>query len=211
MKKRKTFIGLAIFVAVLALGIGYAAVTGVTLNINGKANVSANADFLVKFNKDGGTGTHTSIPAHTITYTVNQKEVTEVPTINFKGVTHPVIEGIYTDDTTATMTVYLDSQNKKASATYQIINDSPELSATLKINLTDFDETNKENLSASYKVTKDGSPLIETGNENETILKAGETAEVTVEISLTKLPVEDIEDAIYSLSIEATPKEVTIG
>lgn len=211
MKKRKTFIGLAIFIAVLVLGIGYAAVTGVTLNINGNANVSANADFLVKFNKNGGTNEHTSITAHTITYTVNNENVTTVPTSKFKEVTYPVVQGAYTDDTNATMTVYLDSKYKKASATYQIINDSPELSATLKVNLTNFNETNSKNLTSSYTLTKDNTEVIETGNDNATIIKAGETVLLTVEVALTKLPVEDIENASYGLSIEATPQEVTLN
>ncbi len=211
MKKRKTFIGLAIFIAVLILGIGYAAVTGVTLNINGNANVSANADFLVKFNKNGGTNEHTSITAHNITYTVNNESVTTVPTSTFKEVTYPVVQGAYTDDTSATMTVYLDSKYKKASATYQIINDSPELSATLKVNLTNFDETNSKNLTSSYTLIKDNTEVIETGNDNATIIKAGETVLLTVEVDLTKLPVEDIENASYALSIEATPQEVTLN
>lgn len=49
MKKRKTFIAMALIIAVLVLGVGYAAITNVNLNINGTANITANADFVVEF------------------------------------------------------------------------------------------------------------------------------------------------------------------
>ena len=45
MKKRKTFIAMALVIAVLVLGVGYAAISNITLNVNGTANVTANADF----------------------------------------------------------------------------------------------------------------------------------------------------------------------
>ena len=49
MKKRKTFIAMALIIAVLVLGVGYAAINNINLNINGTANITANADFDVAF------------------------------------------------------------------------------------------------------------------------------------------------------------------
>ena len=50
MQKRRTFTVMAILIAVLILGIGYAALTATTLNLNGTANVKANPDFIKKIN-----------------------------------------------------------------------------------------------------------------------------------------------------------------
>lgn len=65
MKERKTFIGMALVIAILILGVGYAAISNVNLTINGTANVTANADFEVAFDQehtvvvDGATGSYT--------------------------------------------------------------------------------------------------------------------------------------------------------
>ena len=45
MKKKKTFMGMAIIIAILVLGVGYAAVEGVDLFVTGTANIKANAVF----------------------------------------------------------------------------------------------------------------------------------------------------------------------
>ena len=49
MKKRKSMIMLAVFVAVLVLGVGYATISGVTLDITGTA-AAADRDLKVAFN-----------------------------------------------------------------------------------------------------------------------------------------------------------------
>ena len=55
MKKKRSMIVLAIFVAVLVLGVGYAAITGVQLSIDGSASVT-NRDLAVSFTNAGATG-----------------------------------------------------------------------------------------------------------------------------------------------------------
>ena len=114
MKKRKTFIGMALVLAILILGVGYAAINTVNLNINGTANVTANADFKVVF---------------------DEEDAIEV-TGGASGATAK-----YTGELTATMTVSLDSTNKTQSAVYKIDNNSSELSATLVANVTNEDAT----------------------------------------------------------------------
>ena len=55
MKQKRTFVTLILIVGLLCLGIGYAAITGVTLEINGTLKASPNVDnFVVQF-KDNGT------------------------------------------------------------------------------------------------------------------------------------------------------------
>lgn len=114
MKKRKTFIGMAIVLAILILGVGYAAINNVNLVVNGTANVTANADFNVEFDQD-----------HTVVVT--------------GGTTGAA--GAYTGALTATMTVNLDSANTEQTAVYKIDNNSTELSATLDAAVTNDDTT----------------------------------------------------------------------
>lgn len=112
MKKRKTFMGMALVLAILILGVGYAAINTVNLTINGTANVTANADFHVVFDRN------------------DEIEVTGGTT--GAGAT-------YEEDLKATMTVSLDSTNKTQSAIYKIDNKSSELSATLEANVENND------------------------------------------------------------------------
>ena len=112
MKKRKTFIGMALVLAILILGVGYAAISNINLNITGTANVNANADFKVEFDKN-----------HQIAIEGGTTEA----------------NAAYTDTLSATMTVSLDSATKTQSATYKIDNKSSELSATLNAVVTNED------------------------------------------------------------------------
>lgn len=114
MKKRKTFIGMALVLAILILGVGYAAINTVNLNINGTANVTANADFKVVF---------------------DEQDAIEVN----GGASGAAAQ--YTGELTATMTVSLDSTNTEQTAVYKIDNNSSELSATLVANVTNDDTT----------------------------------------------------------------------
>jgi len=61
MKQQRTFLLLSVIVAVLVLGVAYAAITSVTLNVNGNVLASAEqGNFKVKFVDDptfDGTGT----------------------------------------------------------------------------------------------------------------------------------------------------------
>jgi len=107
MKQSRTFLILALVVAVLALGIAYAAITSVTLNVNGNVLASAEqGNFKVSFIKDG----------------------TGAPSFNGKGTATLAI----TNDTTATMDVSgLSSIGDTLTATFTIKNTSDDLTATL--------------------------------------------------------------------------------
>lgn len=103
MKSKKTLMTLGVIVAVLVLGVGYAAITDINLNINGTAAATPSDDnFSVIF-----TGTP-STSGDTVSASI-------------------------TDDLTATMTVTgLTTTGDTATASYTIKNASEELSATVE-------------------------------------------------------------------------------
>lgn len=96
MKKKNTFIVVALLLAVVVLGVGYAAATGPWV-INGTATASANTDFDVDF-----TGT----PTVTDGVTANITQDDELKT--------------------AEMTVTLTTMDDEESATFTLTNNSPE-------------------------------------------------------------------------------------
>jgi len=103
MKKKNTYVGLVILLAVLMLGIGYAAMSNITLNIGGAAGANVeDENFKVKF-----TGT---------------------PQTSGDNITATI-----TDDHNATINVSLVAKGDKATATYTILNDSADLSAKVAV------------------------------------------------------------------------------
>ena len=116
--KKKTGI-IAILVAILLLGVGYAAINNVTLNVNGsKATVSPDqSNFVVKYDA-----------LNTFTYTGN-------PTGSSVTLTRE-------DDTTATFTITgLSKQGDSVTITYPIVNASPTLKASLAVPTVTNDNT----------------------------------------------------------------------
>lgn len=140
MKKRKTFISMALIIAILILGVGYAAISNINLSVNGTANVTANADFQVSFD--------------------NNSSVTST-----EGST-----GAYTSATVATMTINLDSNLTETSSIYKIDNKSSELSATLTADVTNDDATLNKYVTVTSKLYADQDCTIELTNaiENNT-------------------------------------------
>ncbi len=118
-KKKKSFTLLAVLVAILALGIGYAAVSTINLRISGSATATgAEEGFDVKF-----TGTPTSTKSSGSTATVT-----------------PAI----TNDTTASINVTgMTKVDEEVTATYTVLNNSEELAAIIK-NVTVSSNTESE-------------------------------------------------------------------
>lgn len=106
MKNKKVFIGVFLVLAVLTLGIGYAAISDITLNINGTASAKpSNDNFKVLFTDD------------------------EITVSDAAKVT-----ATKTDDLNATITVKdLTAKGDKVTATYTMKNDSPDLSASIAL------------------------------------------------------------------------------
>ena len=132
MKNKKTFVGLFVILALLCLGIGYAAVsknlvisgTGTTNNETGDASDDVLAkNFLVKF-ADSYTTNVTNGDGAKINVSIDS-------------------------DTEATINAYeLTALNKSVSATLTIVNDSEDLIATIDIPTI-------ENASEYFKVETD--------------------------------------------------------
>ena len=114
MKSKKTILGIVLLIAILLLGVGYAAITGVTLNINGTANATANTDnFIVKFTSA----------------TAGDKCTAEVSSSDQNG-------------RTATMNVSgLQTANDTATATFVVTNESPDLNAVLAVKTKTMTDT----------------------------------------------------------------------
>ena len=190
MKKRNTFIGMFLIIAVLVLGVGYAALNGVTLTLNGTANVKANADFSVKF---------VELVSRSTENKVIGVEETEVDVVN----------GNIENDLNATMTVNLDTTNKTAYAIYKIQNTSSELNATVDVKTEgSFTGTNAEYLSVSSELYSDEN--CETLLETTELEKETGIAYLKVTVDLTKLPVDDIKNATFTIELEATPVSTTV-
>ena len=113
MKRRNTYVGAVLLLAVLMLGIGYAAMSNITLNINGSASATVeDENFKVKF-----TGT---------------------PTVS--NATNVVAE--VEEDHKASITVTgLTAKGDSETATYTIENASEDLSAELAIPSISNDNT----------------------------------------------------------------------
>ena len=189
MKKRKTFLGMIIFLSILVLGIGYAAVSDITLNFTGTANIKANADFSVVYDT-----------AHTVGLSTNDT-VAWATSDN-----RAVVAGAYTDTANATMTVYLDATHTSAYAIYKVNNTSSELGATLSAVVTQISGTNSQyfnDVTAVYY--SDAACTSELGNN---VVAHGSSAYLKVTVSLKKTPITDITGATFSIATTASPAEV---
>ena len=122
MKQKTTFITLALIVAVLALGVAYAAITTQTLNVVGNVTTATSDDnFDVHFS-----GT----PGIERSETVGENENKAKVSANSNG-------------RTATLSIgELDTKNESVTVTFPITNSSPDLGATLsEVDITGGNDT----------------------------------------------------------------------
>ena len=110
MKKKRTLTVVAMVLAVLMLGVGYAAISEINLNITGNATASPNADqFAVKFVSGSAKDVTVSKPAHIMV--------------------NPAI----TSDLAGTIEVTgMKARGESVTVQYSITNASADLSATLE-------------------------------------------------------------------------------
>ena len=179
MKNNKKSLTIALFalVAVVVLGVGYAAITAINLTINGNATATPNqANFSVKFDNTGTTS------------------YTETPISTGTAVPYNDVAIIDTDLTAHFNTQQLSSQGEKAIATYRVKNNSPALKASLSISCS---STNSEYFSTTCKIG--------TGNSTA-LLEPGAVATVTVEVNVLKTPVTNNQSSTISSIITAIPE-----
>lgn len=167
MKKKNTFLGVALLIAVLMLGIGYAA-TAQVLKVTGTATgVYSQENFNVVFES-----------AKAGDYDGN----------NAEGVTASIDTANDETSRTAVMTVELGKLNSIGSANFVIKNDSAAgIAATINANNVRItDETGNELPTEYFLITTDFP-------SGETILAVGETIDFTVNVQLIKAVVNEEE------------------
>ena len=175
MKNKKTFMGLAVLIAVLMLGIGYAAISEIQLSISGSASSATNDDnFTVVFTA--------AAPKENNAFVVADQTK------------------VNADATTATMTVEgLTAKGDKAVATFTVQNKSADLSAlinNIKAELTEG--ATKAAETANFKIE---TTLVEqTVNAGKSA-----TFEVSVELLKTPISDADVSTATISVTFDATP------
>lgn len=169
-KTNKILVGVIVLLAVLLVAVGYAAISAVNLNITGDITATpSDENFKVKF-----TGTPTQVAGS-------------------KGTVTPSITG----DLAARMDVSgLTAAGDTASATFDIVNDSPDLSALLSV------ESETASNTTYFKVTHsfDKTEITKKGSAND-------TAKITVTVELIKTPVEDNVSATIDVKIKADPQQ----
>ena len=129
MEQKKLFIGLALVIAVLALGVAYASITTQTLNVAGTATAEASNDnFNVVFE-----GEVPNSKSATVGTNVNSAVVTA--SANGKSGNFSISK--------------LDTEGEYVTITYPIVNKSPDLAAKLK----NIQITNSDNTKAWWDIT----------------------------------------------------------
>lgn len=167
MKNKKTILGIVLLIAILILGVGYAAVSGYNLTIGGTATATGSEDnFIVEF-----------------TNATAGNNCTKAEISN-------------TDKTTATIEVGgLAKKGDTATATFEVKNNSSELSALLDVTTKEMTGDN-----ASYFTVN------ATIADNAEAMANGTTRTVTVTVTLNKTVVED-KSATINVVLSATPQE----
>ena len=194
-KEGKLFLG--ILVAVLILGVGYAAITGVNLLINGSATAKASAedgDFIVHFDDFASNGNY-------ITYTEDAGSDSFAQT--FDTVKH-VTAASNTTDKSASITLSDDRLSADVTVsnmttvgdtvrlTIPVINESEGIKAGLSTNITN-------NNSEYFNVTAE-TPVT-------TLDGGGATTTITVTVEVVKVPKVDNVQGSFTVTLTADPTE----
>lgn len=173
MRKQKTIFGLAILAAILMLGIGYAAVSDIDLNIGGTAGATADSDFDVVFTEGEGdiTINKTAAPNSTVTAAIDETDKTEAD-ISVAGLT---------------------TKGEKVEVTYTIANNSADLAASLTATTsntnTEYFSVTSSILETPVVVEKDNSTTIKVTVELiKTPIEADQSA--TIGVAITAEPVQ---------------------
>lgn len=158
MKQKRTFITLLLIIAILGLGIAYAAITGVELNITGKASATpTDENFVVKFSQEE-----------------TDKPTTTVNTVSTK--VEGKVEATITDNKNATISCSgLTTKDDYVTATYTVLNESPELTAYL-----------------TAEATCDNAAFTVTTDWEETSIAANGEKTITVTITLNETVADDV-------------------
>ena len=188
MKRKEGKLLLGVLIAVVALGIGYATISGVNLLINGTSSIkAAGGDFKVRFVKNIASETAIENPVdNAILMSGKNADETDMAASN--------LSASITDDTTATFTVNeMHNVGDYATFTYTVVNESDGIDAMLS-----FDVADSNDAQDYFKITK---------NVNKAIIGENETSTVTVRVELTAAPKLNDVEATFSVTLTASPVE----
>lgn len=165
-KKAKTIIGVVLFIAILSIAVGFAAITSVQLNISGTASATTSQEnFKVEF-----TGEPETSDSEKVTATINEMDPKQA-TMNVTGLT---------------------AKDDFVTATYTIKNLSADISAQLSAETT---TSNTEYFDVTYNI-EDPTTLTANGETTITVtvtLKKtpiDEPATGTIGVTITATPVQ---------------------
>ena len=194
-KEGRLFLG--ILIAVVTLGVGYAAITGVNLIINGSATATASGqqeDFKVHFDDLTSSGNY-------MTYTEEAGEDSFTP--SFDTEKH-VTATTGASNKTASITVANDQMRADIAVsnlttigdtvtfTIPVITESDGINATLAATVENENEE-------YFNVT--AVPAVETLNSN------GATTNITVTVSVVKVPKVNDVNGTFTVTLRANPVE----
>lgn len=184
MRQQRTFLLLSVIVSVLVLGIGYAAITSVTLNVNGNVTGTPDqANFNVKF---AGAPTWEGSGSAVLQITGDRSATIDVSGLKTVG-----------DSLTARFTVMNASNDIDAIITHDV-------SFT---NSTYFNVTASfEGLDYGYTEQDWGSI---NGEESAYIAHGGYTATLVIRIELLKTPVSSEQTTAIDVSVNAAPAYIS--
>ena len=191
-KEGKLF--LAIIVAVLILGVGYAAITAIPLIINGSATAKATAtdeDFIVHFNDFDQNGTY-------IVY--SEDAGSDSFTQTFDTVKH-ITAGSNTTDKSASITV----ANDRLSADVAVSN-MTNVGDTVVLTIPVINESNGINADLSIDIENNNSEYFNVTSETATnTLNAGGTTTISVTVEVIKVPENNDVEGTFTVTLTADP------
>ena len=194
-KEGKLFLG--IIVAVLILGVGYAAITGVNLLINGSATAKATAtdeDFIVHFNDFDQNGTY-------IVY--SEDAGSDSFTQTFDTVKH-ITAGSNTTDKSASITV----ANDRLSADVAVSN-MTNVGDKVVLTIPVINESNGIKAGLSTEITNNNSEYFNVTAETatNTLNSNGATTTITVTVEVIKVPENNDVEGTFTVTLTADPTE----
>ena len=189
MKRRKNSkIILGLLIAVVALGVGYAAITGINLLVNGTATLkSSDGNFGVRFVRNNANETAIENPVENAIKIVGHNVDDTLMDVN-------EMNASVEDDTHATFSVgELDEVGEYVEFTYTVVNESDGIDAMLSFDIAD------ENDALDYfEVSK---------TVDKSVISEGETAQVTVRVKLINRPLIEDFNGSFTVTLTANPVE----
>lgn len=174
--------------AIVTLGIGYAAITGINLLINGRATVkSSGGDFKVRFVKNDASETAIDDPVNNA-IVISGVNADSSP-MNIDGITASV-----EDDTHAKFAAgELDEVGEYVDFTYTVVNESNHIDAMLSFDIDDENDGEEY-----FEVTK---------TVDKSIISESEIAHVKVRVKLINRPRLNDYKASFTVTLSANPIE----